>query len=187
MLTILACAKDLHNVITRDNILHYAHLSCIHNIILSNAVTSEKWTTLHLASLQKGGTPVTILEALQAWMNMSTSVRYSDRFCEGPSCNPNCPDRLTIGRQSSNNWPIWSKTVIACVIVVITVICVLVKIWILCWTYILELKQATYIRSMQDASDNENAFVRKSLYPSARTPLINLYCNNPQLTECARC
>ena len=153
---------------------------CIHNNILSNAVTSEKWTTLHLASLQEGGTPATILEALQEWMNMSTSVQYSDRFCEGPSCNPNCPDRLTIGRQSSNNWPIWSKIVIACVIVVITVICVLVKIWIMCWTYRLELKQATYIRLMQDVNDDENPLkVHKSLYPSAWIPL-SLY--NPHAT-----
>ena len=143
-----------------ETVLWSAHLPS------RNAVTSEKWTSLRLAALQEGGTPATIQEALQAWMNTSTTVHYSDRLCDGPSCNPHCPDRLTIGTQTSNNWPLWSKIVIACMIIGIMITCVVIKVWIICWMHGLEKKQETYIKAVkQRECDVKSTFMVWITYP----------------------
>ena len=84
------------------------------------------------------------------WVNASTAVQYTDGHCQGPSCNPSCPDGLTIGILTGNNWAIWTKIVITFLILVLVATCVLVKVLIVFWMYWLEAKQAGLMKNLED-------------------------------------
>ena len=49
--------------------------------------------------------------------------------CQGPYCYPGvCPDTLTLTPAGQNNWPPWSKVLIACLIMGLSVISLFMKV-----------------------------------------------------------
>ncbi len=78
--------------------------------------------------------PVLITQgALLDWyagVNTSTINPYQYRAtCQGPYCyTGECPDSLTLLNVGQNNWPIWSKVVIAGLIVGLSIISLFMKV-----------------------------------------------------------
>lgn len=127
---------------------------CITLICCSNTVTSGRWNGLRLAALQDSEMPVSIQTALQMWLNLSTFLQYRDTACRGPSCDPSCPDMLSLDESTSNNWPLWSKIVISSVVVGVVVVCVLGKAYFVYWLFLLEARQVKFLKSIGRSVEN---------------------------------
>lgn len=73
----------------------------------------------------------------------------------GVLCNPQCPDQVTFGELTSNNWHLGIKGFILALIVGIALICVIVKVQFDTWLYILERKLNKYLDSLYNVSENQ--------------------------------
>ena len=73
----------------------------------------------------------------------------------GILCNDACPDQLLLGELTSNNWPLWSKILVAVLVVGLAVVCMLVKVAFVTWVWWLEKKQDAYLDSLEGGDEEE--------------------------------
>ena len=68
----------------------------------------------------------------------------------GALCNSQCPDELSLGELTSNNWHIGVKLAIAALINIVALFCVAMKLSFMFWLRQLEKKQRLYLESLDD-------------------------------------
>ena len=87
-------------------------------------------------------------QAVSEWYHARDgAMRYTDT-CQGPYCNPKCPDKFVLIAISSNNWPSWAKMLIIALVVLMPIACMLMKGSFVLWLFVLERKQLGYLNSL---------------------------------------
>ena len=81
----------------------------------------------------------------------------------GTLCNRECPDKLLLGRLTSNNWHLGVKIFIVVMIIGISITCVIIKLLFALWLYIMEKKLNDYLRSLYKMASPDCAKVKVRL------------------------
>ena len=92
-------------------------------------------------------------------------------LCTGILCNGQCPDQLVLGELTSNNWPLWSKIIVAILVVGLAMVCVLIKMAFVIWVWWLERKQDAYLESLE-GGDEEDTDAKLQVRTYVRLSLI---------------
>lgn len=75
-----------------------------------------------------------------------------------------CPDRLELGELTSDNWPLWSKIVIAVLVIGVAVVCMVVKVMFMVWVCWLERKQDAYLDSLEGDEEQRDVLQVRSAF-----------------------
>lgn len=76
-------------------------------------------------------------------------IIQTDCTTTGILCNNQCPDELELSALTSDNWPLWSKIIVAIIVVGLAVVCMLIKMAFVAWIWWLERKQDAYLDSLE--------------------------------------
>ena len=117
-------------------------------LMVRHTMSPEVWRTLKL----EGG--VTISDALIMWNasrfdHQELKIRDS---CYSPHCNSKCPEQFII-HLGGDDWSSYTKALLICIVIGVTVICLLFKALFSIWLIILKKKQKEYQKTL--ASDTE--------------------------------
>ena len=114
---------------------------------------------------------LTIQMAIGRWYeNRNSTFEFRDARV-GPYSNNQCPEIFTLGELTSNNWPIWGKSLIAGVVVVIVLCMLLTKILFVIWLFCLERKQSGYLEQLDGNIESSQSSLNLEVGPSISLPL----------------
>ncbi len=108
------------------------HTQKFHNncSIYRHTIRQNVWSTFKLTC--SGGDPITcysMSEALDRWLQLrdtNVTVHYLDS-CEGPHCNPVCPETILLG-ELTPYWSISAQFVVVGLVVLVVGVSIVIKI-----------------------------------------------------------
>ena len=116
---------------------------------------------------------LSLKNAITQWYNNDTTFYYVDS-CDGPICNPNCPDSVVL-ISSTDLWGTGVAVIIFILATMLTITCVVIKSMLyVCQIYILH-KQKKFVNDMTDKEDRGLAM--ENLLPSC-TQYCSVSCIN---------
>ena len=117
---------------------------------------------------------LSIMNAITQWYNNDTAFYYVDS-CDGPICNPSCPDSVVLV-SSSDIWGTGAAVIIFILAAVLTITSVVIKSMLyVCQIYILH-KQKKFVKDMTNKEDRGTA-LQENLLPSC-TQHCSVSCVN---------
>lgn len=105
---------------------------------------------------------LTISDAIYNWLQaarLGGVVRYRDS-CDGPHCNPNCPEKIILGVLTSY-WNFDYQAVVLAAVVGVSGASVLVKLVLQLFSWYSEYRQTRYLRWLGHGCKDEIPVVRE--------------------------
>lgn len=126
-----------------------------------HVISSEIWNTFQLEHLSHTSsssapngtanevTPISLPQAIHLWMNLTRSdptadVQFQDA-CDGPYCNPQCPEMVVLG-EVSPHWSRLAQGVILTVVAVTAIVCAMLKVGLSLMDIVTSLNQKHYLK-----------------------------------------
>lgn len=143
-------------------------LSLYHRHLIRSGIWNTRTLAIDRSNTQSvaRSRDMTIQMAIRRWYEDRNSTFEFRDACVGPYCNDQCPEIFTLGELTSNNWPIWGKSLIAGVVVVIVVCMLLTKISFVIWLFCLERKQNAYLEQLDGNIESSQSSLNLEVSPS---------------------